>query len=138
MYVCTYVHGVHIVHIRILAVALVYLHNCCNMYIHTYIMYVRMCMQCVHRVCTVYANCTVRRSLWVGPVFSKDVGNVCYNRRLRRPQKEGLFDVCVCDVCVCLLCVKMVEGMAAEEVQSLLLVKILGMKPGWKETMFQV
>ena len=32
----------------------------------------------------------------------------------------------------------MVEGMPAEEIQSLLLVKILGMKPGWKETMFQV
>ena len=98
-------------------------------------MYVCACSVCIGYV---YAYCTVRRSLWVGPVFSKDVGNVCYNRRLRRPQKEGLCDVCVCDVCVCLLCVKMVEGMAAEEVQSLLLVKILGMKPGWKETMFQV
>ena len=41
-------------------------------------------------------------------------------------------------MCLSVVCVKMVEEMAVEEVQSLLLVKILGMKPGWKETMFQV
>ena len=128
MYIRMYTQYIRTVCIRILTVALVYVHNwyVCNVYIHTYICtYV-----CACSVCIGYMR-TVRLLRW-GLSLSKDGGNVCYNRRLRRPQIKRV------NVCVSVVCVKMVEEMAVEEVQSLLLVKILGMKPGWKETMFQV
>ena len=38
----------------------------------------------------------------------------------------------------CVLCFQLVEAMEPAKMQSLLFIKVLGLKPGWKDSNFQV